>query len=152
MSGSRGGSIALATGILVLLGRAKTETGDVGMPVRRPRLGAIYLVQDAYTARMSTLEAPEEEASAASRIAHAHAAYGIWLDHPFLGVGFGGMNYAAIAPRYGAPDDGHVAHNTYLQILVDSGTLALILFLAAFFGAILATESHRQTRRFRITP
>jgi probable O-glycosylation ligase (exosortase A-associated) len=136
MSGSRGGSIALAAGILLLLGKAKRKLAPA-LFLFALASGAIYLVHDAYTARMSTLRAPEQEASAASRIAHAHAAYGVWMDHPFLGVGFGGLNYAAIAQNYGAPDNGHVAHNTYLQILVDSGTLAFLLFCAALLGAIM---------------
>src|SRR5260370_28459983 len=123
MSGSRGGSIALAAGILLLLGKAKRKLAPA-LFLFALASGAIYLVHDAYTARMSTLRAPEQEASAASRIAHAHAAYGVWMDHPFLGVGFGGLNYPPIRQNYGASDNGHVAHNTYLPILVDSGTLA----------------------------
>lgn len=72
------------------------------------------------------------------RMAHWQAAIDMWLDHPGIGVGIG--NYATVYPRYSLPhwDDplGH-AHNYYLNIAAETGTLGLIayglLWVAAFW-------------------
>ena len=53
----------------------------------------------------------------------------MWQDYPLLGVGFGGFNYAKLSPQYGGPDEHHVAHNTYIQMLVDSGLAAFGIYM-----------------------
>ena len=52
----------------------------------------------------------------------------MWKDHPLFGVGFGSTNFQALLDRYIARDDSHVVHNTYLQVLVDSGVFAFLLY------------------------
>ncbi len=61
----------------------------------------------------------------------------MWLDHPLFGVGFGGLNFIALVPRYLGREDDHVVHNTYVQMLVDSGIFALLLYLVLLWGTIL---------------
>src|SRR5262249_54088483 len=98
-------------------------------------------VRDQYFARMGTLGNVHEEASAESRLIHADTALKMWLDYPLLGVGFGGLNYAALAPRYMEQTNeelaNHVVHNSYLQMLIDSGVFAFIFYVALLFYGIL---------------
>lgn len=64
------------------------------------------------------------------RMAHWQSAAMMWAENPALGVGIG--NYAAAYPRYALPrwDDalGH-AHNYYLNIAAETGTLGLLAYL-----------------------
>ncbi len=139
MSNSRGSSIALGIGLLLIVLRSRR--GFVGaLALGLCAAAAIYLVRDTYFDRMGTLKAPEQEASAASRLVHASAAFDMWKDYPLLGVGFGGFNYAVLAPKYQPELDGeHVAHNTYLQMLVDSGIVAFFLYIWIIIAAIRLT-------------
>jgi O-antigen ligase len=96
----------------------------------------IYLVKDVYFARMATLPNYEEEGSAASRIRYAKAAFEMWKDYPLLGVGFGGRNYSARTGEYLGWKSVHGVHNSYLQMLVDSGIFAFLLYVGLLFGSI----------------
>jgi len=87
--------------------------------------------------RMATLKAPEQEGSAASRITHAITALQMWTDYPLTGVGFGGQNYVALSPRYTGVEDIHVVHNSYLEMLVDSGIFAFLIYTGLLWGTIL---------------
>jgi probable O-glycosylation ligase (exosortase A-associated) len=146
MSSSRGGSLAMALGILLIIGRTKHKFASLTLLAVLVG-GAIYLVQDTYVARMSTLKNYEEEASAESRIVHAKAAMNMWKDYPLLGVGFGGINYAVLGPRYGTTDDGHVAHNSYMQMLVDSGIFAILLYVGLLlYGTVWPMLSARRQK------
>ena len=73
------------------------------------------------------------------RMAHWQAAWGMFDDHPLLGIGIG--NYAAVYPAYALPhwDDplGH-AHNYYLNVLAESGIVGLGAYLV-LWGAIFWT-------------
>jgi putative inorganic carbon (hco3(-)) transporter len=139
MTGSRGGSLSMLLGLLLILRRTQRKMAPVAL-IAISLGGAIYLVQDQYFRRMETLENVHQEASAESRFLHATTALKMWKDYPWQGVGFGGLNYAALAGRYmGTSDErlaDHVAHNTYLQMLVDSGIFAFLLYCGMLFYAI----------------
>ena len=144
MTNSRGGSLAMGLGLLLIFSRTRRKLASVilvGMVLG----GAVYLVRDQYLARMSTLENYEQEASARSRIEHAHVAFEMWKDHPLLGVGFGGMNYAALVSQYTGEENIHVAHNSYLQMLVDSGIFAFLIYAWLLMSSILWL--HRSARQ-----
>jgi probable O-glycosylation ligase (exosortase A-associated) len=147
MSNSRGGSLALGLAILLILSRSNRKL--MALVILAACVGPlIYLLQDVYFTRMNTLRTPMEDASAASRIVHAKAALAMWADYPLWGVGFGGLNYAALAPTYqGSLDNGHVAHNTYIQMLVDSGAVASLLYMWLLLSTIreMAKAGRRQT-------
>jgi O-antigen ligase len=88
--------------------------------------------------RMSTLAHPEDEASANSRIVLAGVALEIFEQHPLLGVGFGGLNFAVEAQKRTLDEKQRVAHDTYLQVLVDSGLAAALLYVALLGFTIVA--------------
>jgi len=98
---------------------------------------AIYMVSDEYFSRMETLKNVEGEASAASRIVFAKVALSMWLDYPFFGVGFGARNYTALSSHYLGQRNILGVHNSYLQLLVDCGIFAFLLYCALLFGTML---------------
>jgi O-antigen ligase len=64
-------------------------------------------------------------------------AFRIWQDYPLLGVGYGRDNFRQIAPEYGYTGASLVVHNTYTEVLVDSGIFAFLFHVALLFGSIL---------------
>ncbi len=66
------------------------------------------------------------------------AAINMWKDNPIAGVGIG--NYQTLLPKYAATtlDQGHlrlVAHNGYISILAETGSVGLALYLLMFGSA-----------------
>lgn len=136
MTNSRGGSLAMGLGLLYIALRSKHKIAVLAIVVAC-LAGSVYLVQDMYIERMSTLTEYEEESSAMSRIHHLRAALQMWKDYPILGVGFGGTNYAVLSRNYSQDVTGrHVVHNSYAQMLVDSGLIAFLLYTGALFLSI----------------
>lgn len=145
-SHSRGGALALGAVLLTILYRAKSAVG-LGRTIGIVLLLAIlivpplYLVQDTYFDRLATIKAPTEENSALSRILYAEAAFRMWQDYPLLGVGFGTENQMALWADYVDEQfrgKQQVVHNTYLQMLADSGIFAFLIHVGLLFGSIYA--------------
>ncbi len=71
------------------------------------------------------------------RMAHWQAAMEMYVDHPVLGIGIG--NYAPVYPAYALPrwSDplGH-AHNYYLNIAAETGTIGLLAYLLLWGAAV----------------
>lgn len=86
-----------------------------------------------------TVELTPENYAIVERMAHWQAAWAMFLDNPWLGVGAG--NYASAYPSYYVPPWldplGH-AHNYYLNMLAELGVLGLGLLLL-FLGATFRT-------------
>lgn len=121
-------------------------------------LGQLSLIPDVVSERFSGVSdyfgfedvrgVPVNDANFAiiERMAHWQAAWDMFNDHPWLGVGIG--NYAAVYPAYALPhwDDplGH-AHNYYLNVLAESGLVGeagyLFLWGAIFWMAWRAVRS-----------
>jgi len=139
MSNSRGSILALTAGLICIVLFTKRKVLSLILLVAVAG-GAIHLVQDMFTERMSTLAHPTDEASANSRIVLAGVALQIFQEHPFLGIGFGGLNFAVAEQRITGDVRQHVAHNTYLQVLVDSGIFALFLYVALLGYTIFGLE------------
>ena len=135
MTNSRGSSLALGAVFLCIILRSRRKIAAL-LVASVVAGAAIYLVRDEYINRIATITHYEQEASASSRIVYAEAAVKMWLDYPVLGVGFGGLNYMALAGRYMGLNNDHVAHNSYLQMLVDSGIIAFVFYITLLFGTI----------------
>lgn len=146
MTNSRGGSIALGVVALCLVLRSRRRF--LLLIVLAAAIGpAIYLMQDVYFNRMNTINHYEDEASAAGRIDLWKAALKGFLDHPILGFGFGQLNFQQFSPGYLGKNDRSVVHETYLQMLVDSGIGALLIYSLLLFGTIIwLGRSARRTR------
>ena len=138
MFNSRGGVIAATICLLILVFRSKSKTIAL-VVVLGMMAGSIYLVENMFFHRMGTLTQEDPDASAESRLEHAKVAVRMWKDHPILGVGFGGLNYGNLVPLYSNIGNltQHVAHNSYLQVLVDSGFAAFLLYVGELGYAIV---------------
>jgi probable O-glycosylation ligase (exosortase A-associated) len=149
---SRGGTIALAAGfVLVVLHSRRRVLLLIGLAILT--LPSVYLVRDTYTGRMETLdstETAEKDRSVRERMETVRVASLMWEDYPLIGVGFGSENQRLLWFRYADTSKYRaplVIHNTYLQMLVDSGSFALLAYLALLGGAVLMME--RSARRLK---
>ncbi|MGQ9583906.1 MAG: O-antigen ligase family protein [Anaerolineae bacterium] len=84
------------------------------------------------------------------RLAHWQAAWGMFSDHPWLGVGWG--NYVPAYPAYALPrwadPLGH-AHNIYLNVLAEGGLMGLAAYLIFWAAAFVAVwRAVRQSHGF----
>lgn len=139
-SHSRTGFLSLAVGLGLMLIRSK---GKMLMLLFAPIAigGAVFMAGDAYLNRMGTITNYEEESSAYSRIVYTKAAIRMWKDHPLFGVGFGTQNWVALSPKYLGVQDPHVVHNTYAQVLVDSGIGTFAVYMLLLFGTLFRLET-----------
>lgn len=131
-SRSRGGFLGLcmACFILILKSRHKVLASVVaagGIVV------ALSFAPDSIKERLGTIKQAKEgeitEASALQRLRAWNESLMIIRDHPGLGVGINNM--LLVLPRYGNEnqEEQRVSHNSYLQVAVDAGIPALMLFL-----------------------
>ena len=142
MTKSRGASLAMATTFLLMTVRSRKKI-TVAILLVLIVAPSIYLVREQYLARMSTLEDPTADSSANSRIILAEAYLEMWKDYPAFGVGFGNDNGIMLLRHYISNEKYSQLkiHNTYLQVLVDSGIFALLIFVYLLFGAIISLYS-----------
>jgi O-antigen ligase len=153
LSQSRGGEMAIAAALvfIVLAGMPRIRAfmrafiilllgllegllaGWIPLNIFSPIMHFLGLVQ------ISFLEPTSQDYSTAERLAHWFAGLHMFLDHPLLGVGIG--NYADAYPQYFitifTDPLGH-AHNYYINIAAETGSIGLIafaLFLLAVFVA-----------------
>lgn len=97
---------------------------------------------------IATAEVTDANFPLIERLAHWQAAFDMWRDAPWLGVGIG--NYPAVYPAYavGRWRDplGH-AHNVYLNVGAETGLLGLLAYAVFWLSALwLAGKTIRRTR------
>ncbi len=146
MTYSRGAALGLLAVFLLIMAHSQRKIGVLLAAVILT-FPAVYLAGDSYTERLKTIEAPTQEASANSRVEYWGVALRMAAAYPVLGVGFGAENQQRLMASYIGEDDSHVIHNTYLQVLVDSGIPALAVFAGLLFGTIIWLG--RATKRAR---
>ncbi len=129
--------------------------GVVPMRLTKPILSKLGLISISFTS-----PSPQNY-STAERLAHWLAGIGMFLDHPFIGVGIG--NYGTVYAHY------HVgifvnsldhAHNYYINISAETGVIGLttyIFLIAAIFVAGIhaynvVNQSYRCLRTTYMTP
>lgn len=101
---------------------------------------------------LSSIESILHESSMETRFGGWRAAWGMFRDHPLIGVGIGRYNqeYANYARQlYAVYAHGYVsmisAHNGYLNYLAETGILGILLLLAIF--TTIAVKGFRLIRR-----
>ncbi len=153
MSWSRGALVGLAAGVaLVLLALGRRAWGIVAVLVVVVLLlgpGLLARLPEALVARLGeasgylgadvqAIEITDENFAVVERMAHWLAAWRMFAQRPWLGVGTG--QYAVVYPTVALPrwQDplGH-AHNYYLNVLAEGGLVGLAGYLAVL-GAALA--------------
>lgn len=149
LTGSRGGMLALAAGLLVLLGMRSWRLAAAGAA---GALAAVAAVPNPFVERLQTL--PQGDAFAFTRLAIWRSALAMMLDHPWVGVGLGQFEY--VSTRYAFPIPSHWspygrvaenAHSEYLQAGAELGVPGLAVALG-----ILALLAYAVLRRARGLP
>jgi probable O-glycosylation ligase (exosortase A-associated) len=150
---SRGAAIALAAAFLVVILHSRRRILLVaGLAILA--LPSVYLVKDSYVGRMESLngaQTAEQDRSVLERMEALRVGARIWEDYPLIGVGFGSDNQRMLWYRYANTSlyrTPLVVHNTYLQMMVDSGIFALLVYVSLLGGAIVMMEiSVRRLKR-----
>ncbi|MDH7485403.1 MAG: O-antigen ligase family protein [Anaerolineae bacterium] len=126
--------LAIVVCIFAILGRAGVLPGALGG--RLAGLGEY--VQYATDPNLARVEITDANFAVLERVAHWRAAWAMFSDHPWLGVGIG--NYAVAYSAYSLPHWrdalGH-AHNIYLHVLAETGLLGLAAYLIFWVVAIV---------------
>lgn len=130
-TGSRGGMLGFIgmTAILVFhYGHRRSK--QVFFFIFMSAIVLYFFASEEFWYRAATILNPEREAETQSssisiRWALYHAAWQMFLDHPFIGVGI--YNFKYDASNYGL-QGGLVVHNTYLELLSGGGLLTFIPF------------------------
>jgi len=148
MTYSRGAALSLITVFLFIAWYSKRKSILVLFLVLMTA-PAVYLVGNSYLDRMQTISAESSDPSIQSRNEYRRVAFEMWKEYPFFGVGFGSENFMELSRRYMDHDDKHVVHNNYMQMLVDSGIFAFVIYVGLLFGCIFWLG--RSARRIRDT-
>lgn len=147
LSLSRGGALALLLECGIILWLQTSGAWRVAALVVFAALGAAALVHQ-FAAREANQGATYSEAQAKyERYELWRAAGNAYLANPVLGVG--SRRFAEFSQRYGEishDDRGKVAHNTYLELAADTGTLGLGAFLLMLRGVLRSLRGARRAR------
>ena len=135
MTYSRGGAIALFVVSLLLVYRSRHRI-LLFIGVFLVLVPSVLWMSQSYLERVESIRTYETDASALNRLEYWSAGLAMAKDHPVAGVGFGTYNQIQQIPPYLGRYSDQVLHNTYLQVLVDSGVVAFALYLLSLFGTI----------------
>jgi len=117
----------------------------------------LYLANDQFWERQSTIDNYKEEGSAVSRIYLWRGGLHMWEDHP---MGLGGGGYQQLVMQY-VPELADImeekgaktVHNTYLLVLVEWGFVGEFLFLGflvhTFLILMRIRRDHRKSPEYR---
>ncbi len=148
---SRGGFLALCLvlGVLVL----KSNQRVIAMTIAPfAAIAFLALMPQSFRDRLETLKNPTEDSSAQARLEAWGTALRMSEDHPWIGVGY--RNFQTVYNDYslvpGARE--RVAHNSYLQLMAESGRPALAVFLLLIFMTVANSRSLQWEGRRRYGP
>jgi len=123
-----GGLLLLAVGIL--------GAADLLPPAVMERL--VSITEGLEIMDVRTVKVTDANFATVERLAHWWAGWHMWEDYPWTGVGLG--NYPVAYSRYNLPgwDDplGH-AHNVYINMGAETGTLGLAAYLIFLLAALV---------------
>jgi O-antigen ligase len=130
-TGSRGGAVALAAGLLVFVLRR----GSINARIRNALIVVLTLTLVALTTLSSERltarwEGTLEEGSMAGRERIFPAAWGLFLESPVVGWG-PVVNYYLLAKRLSSPAVARDTHNLYLAVLTETGLVGGIVYFLA---------------------
>lgn len=144
---SRGGFLGMCA---VLIGLAlKSRFKVIGL-VAVLLIGSVTFVflPTTVVERVGTITtASETDESAKMRFTSWRVCLQIMQDHPFFGVG--PRNMLEVFDRYLQTENVRVAHNSFLQMAVDGGVPALLLFLGLICGSLLRLRAARRILHVR---
>jgi len=154
---SRGAFVSLAAMTLVLAWRSRNRVASFSMIGLVVLLGVIA-APSAYMERISSITQYEEDGSAKGRLAAWAVAGNMIVDKPLFGVGFDKFqrNYREYDDNVTTADDGavaplgtRVAHNSYLQVWAECGTLAFAMYISLLVLSFLELRRVRRMAEMR---
>ncbi|PIX16121.1 hypothetical protein CO110_10300 [Candidatus Desantisbacteria bacterium CG_4_9_14_3_um_filter_40_11] len=132
IASSRGASLQVALMIILILFKTKLSSRVwifMGITV----LIVLSFAPAQYWERMKTLKNCQSEESAFSRIELYKAGWSMWKDYPILGVGPGNFRYICKQYYQGPGSKARVSHNTYFQLLSETGIIGFLLYMLFIF-------------------
>ncbi len=130
---SRGGVVALGVLAIVWLFKLRKNGWALMFAPAAVALVIVFAPSELWDrVRALTTDGAANDPSAQGRIIAWQKAISMWQANPVFGVGPGYFNTPEVWSAY-PPETAIkpvVAHNTYLQILAESGTITLVIFLA----------------------
>jgi probable O-glycosylation ligase (exosortase A-associated) len=160
---SRGGLLTLCLVSVLLVWRSRRRW-LVAAVMGLAFLGVVAFSSDQlaeqYKQRAESIGDYQEDRSALGRLNAWQTSWNVFLDYPLLGVG--PDNLVVVFARYAPdPDNFHVAHNAYFQVLAECGLPALLFFVGSLGAAFwqmqrlrretAAPEVEMMARMFQIT-
>lgn len=132
MTYSRGGFLSLTAVICAVTWRSRNRWLVIGL-VGAACLVGINFIPAEWFERISSIKDYEEDGSAMGRLRAWATGSRMALANPLFGVGF--TNFQQYYARYAANSWEHVrvAHNSYIQIWAECGTISLVLYLSMIF-------------------
>ncbi|MEY2746667.1 MAG: hypothetical protein RL112_1709 [Planctomycetota bacterium] len=134
---SRGAFVSLAAMTLVLAWRARNRVASfsvIGLAV----LAGVLAAPSAYVERIGSITEYQEDGSAQGRLAAWKVAGAMIVDRPLFGVGFDKFqrnyrdydeNVATTSDAQATPTGTRVAHNSYLQVWAECGSIAFAMYM-----------------------
>jgi len=108
-------------------------------------------VPQSYYERIASIGHYQQDASAMGRINAWKASFYMANDYPITGVGLD--NFMSLFQFYAPdPEDIHVAHNTYLQMLAETGYPGLLIYLVLLGVTFWTLETARRKAKFLRIP
>lgn len=151
---SRGGFLSLAGGCGVLIWHSRSRVA-AGFLAFFAAVLAVILAPAEYKERISSIGDYEEDGSAQARFRSWAVAVRMAADNPIFGVGLNKFraNYLRYEPNP-TPDqlEGravYVAHNSYLQVWAEVGTIAFAIYLALILLSFITIWRTRAKARRR---
>lgn len=144
---SRGGFLSLGIVALVMWMKSRRKLVYATAAVV---CGAALLtvMPEKWTARMQTIQSQQYDGSVLGRFNAWHFAMNLAQDRPLVGGGFHSFTPELFRRYAPDPDDYHVAHSIYFEMLGDQGYPGLMLFVLFF---VLTWLTASRTRR-RVKP
>ena len=154
-TGSRGGFLAMGVVVMVMCLKTRWKLpAMLGMGL--VALIGLMIAPSEYLQRLGTITEAKDE-SVVGRIVSWKVSWEMIKDKPFLGIGFKNMvyEYQRYVQHVKLPGgvqivQSRVAHNSYLQVWAETGTIALLVFLFMVGSTILLMR--RTARRARPSP
>jgi probable O-glycosylation ligase (exosortase A-associated) len=124
---SRGGFLSLAAVTLYFIATSRRKVTALALVAAMALVGSLTVPASFYE-RIASIGDYQSDGSSMGRLNAWAASWRMANDHPFTGVG---LDNFLLEFRYYAPDpeDMHVAHNTWLQILAETGYVGLTLYV-----------------------
>ena len=126
-SHSRGGLLAITAMTAVLWWRGRSRVLG-GIVIVTCALSLLAFMPESWSARMSTIESSDYDASVIGRFSAWWTAWGVAKNYPF-GAGFEVARPELVAMYSPYPTSVHAAHSIYFQVLGNHGFVGLFLFI-----------------------